>query len=59
MWTRCGTKGYMAPELLRGDKYSGKSVDLFAAGVILFVMRAGFPAFVEAHKNDISYKNIV
>ena len=36
--TYCGTRSYMAPELLTKQPYSGESVDLFAAGVILFLM---------------------
>ena len=36
--TKCGTMGYMAPEIYMGQKYKGEAVDLFAAGVILFIM---------------------
>jgi len=42
--TKLGTAGYMAPEVLE-HHYEGKSVDIFAAGVILFVMYAGSPPF--------------
>lgn len=38
--TRCGTVPYMAPEIFLANQYSGQSVDLFAAGIILFVMVA-------------------
>ena len=31
-----GTKGYMAPEITENKPYDGKSVDLFAAAVILW-----------------------
>jgi serine/threonine protein kinase len=31
----------MAPELIENKEYDGKSVDIFAAGVALFVMLAG------------------
>ena len=40
--TYCGTKIYMAPEILTHKPYSGVSVDLFAAGVILLNMLTGF-----------------
>lgn len=37
--TQCGTPNYMAPELM-GEKeaYEGPPVDIFAMGVMLFVM---------------------
>jgi serine/threonine protein kinase len=40
----------MAPELNEvyrepGNSYSGAEVDLFALGVILFIMYAGYPPF--------------
>ena len=31
-----GTQGYMAPEVIRGEEYSGHCIDIFAAGVMLF-----------------------
>ena len=33
-----GTPGYMAPEVLERRAYDGKSVDLYALGVILFTL---------------------
>lgn len=51
MSTICGTHGYMAPEVLAGDSYD-ESVDLFSAGVILFIMLAGHPPFKSADKRD-------
>lgn len=39
-----GTPGYIAPELLRGDK-AGPPADLYALGVILFEMLTGLPPF--------------
>jgi len=44
METRVGTLNYMSPEILMGQKYDGVQADLFAIGVILFVMYGGsFP----------------
>ena len=49
--TRLGTKNYMAPEIHEGSKYDGKQVDLFALGIILFIMVAQAPPFNTAEKN--------
>jgi serine/threonine protein kinase len=53
--TKLGTEGYMAPEI-PNKKYEGKSVDVFAAGVILFIMYAGNPPFEKATPSDPYYK---
>jgi len=37
----CGTPSYMAPEIVRGESYSGFSTDVWALGVILFAMLTG------------------
>lgn len=55
--TKLGTEGYMAPEIVT-KKYEGKSVDIFASGVILFIMYAGNPPFEKATPNDPYYKLI-
>lgn len=40
----CGSKHYVAPELLDGQPYEGPAVDLWAAGVVLFALVTGaFP----------------
>lgn len=39
--TKCGTAGYMSPELMmlkKGQKYDAKTVDIFAMGVCLYEM---------------------
>mmetsp|Transcript_86305 Transcript_86305/g.118994 ORF Transcript_86305/g.118994 Transcript_86305/m.118994 type:complete len:95 (+) Transcript_86305:417-701(+) len=43
--TMCGTTTYMAPEIHNGEAYRGQEVDLFAAGILLFIMKAGHPPF--------------
>jgi len=48
----------MAPELLLGLGYSGHAVDLFASGIILFVMYTGTPAFSLAVPSDPHYKKM-
>ena len=52
-----GTLAYMAPEILNREAYQGDSVDLFALGCILFVMRSGAMPFDKtAQSNDEIYK---
>jgi len=51
-----GTRGYMAPEILKKQRYQGPVVDLFALGVILFIMRTGHPPFGIASDDDNYYK---
>jgi len=38
--TKLGTLNYMAPEILLKQPYQGPAIDLFAAGIILFIMVA-------------------
>lgn len=60
-WMRSyiGTLGFMAPEILSKKPYQGTQVDLFALGVILFIIYAGHPPFEVAKENDFHYKLIV
>lgn len=58
MTTYCGTENYMAPELLLNLEYSGTAVDLFAAGIVLFIMFSGTPAFGTAIPSDAYYRLI-
>lgn len=53
---KLGSPGYMAPELHLSLPYSGQSVDLFAAGVTLFIMATGAPPFTTATKTDPFYR---
>ncbi|XP_077973826.1 calcium/calmodulin-dependent protein kinase type II delta chain-like isoform X1 [Styela clava] len=39
-----GTPGYLSPEVLRKDNY-GKPVDMWACGVILYILLVGYPPF--------------
>jgi len=43
--TQLGTQAYMAPEILLKEPYQGHVVDLFALGIILFILYSGHPPF--------------
>lgn len=45
----------MAPEIKEGKSYSGLKVDLFSAGVILFILIRGIFPFKEARKEEFFY----
>ena len=50
--THLGTRGYMAPEVVAGNPYEGHVADIFALGVILFIMYLGGPPFYSTSEND-------
>lgn len=54
-----GTEGYMAPEINEKKPYIGSAVDLFSAGIILFIMYTGHPPFHKALDNDPYYKLLI
>lgn len=56
--TKLGTESYMAPEIHAKAPYQGQTVDLFAVGIILFIMITGHPPFTQATPNDRFYKFI-
>lgn len=50
--TRCGTDVYMSPEVFGRKPYTGPAADVWSAGIVLFVMLAGFPPFNHAAEGD-------
>lgn len=54
-----GTMTYMAPEIKEGKTYSGEKVDLFSAGVILFILIRGIFPFKEARKEEFFYNMLL
>ncbi|CAD8080953.1 unnamed protein product [Paramecium sonneborni] len=54
--TRCGTPGYVAPEILEDKKYNEK-VDVFSAGIILYILLSGQAPFYGNSLDEIIEKN--
>lgn len=46
----------MCPEIEIGTEYSAAQSDIFALGVVLFIMRSGHPPFVTSTSDDQYYK---
>jgi serine/threonine protein kinase len=42
----------MAPENLQGEPYLGEAADVWACGVVLFLMLTGFSPFGIAQESD-------
>lgn len=60
LYTKVGTRVYMAPEILENRPYNGTSVDIFSAGVVLFnMMTGGMPFKNKASLNDSLYQFLV
>lgn len=56
----CGKHNYMSPEVFANtDNFDGFAIDLWAAGVILYIMLTGFPPYDQASRTDQRFELIV
>ena len=53
-----GSKEYNAPEMHCEQHYYGEKVDIFSAGICLFLMAIGHPPFREASLRDTYFKKL-
>lgn len=56
LFTRCGTPGYVAPEVLEDKKYDFKC-DVFSCGVILYILLTGCSPFYGKNYQEILSRN--
>ncbi|XP_067928676.1 calcium/calmodulin-dependent protein kinase type II delta chain-like isoform X6 [Watersipora subatra] len=50
-----GTPGYLSPEVLKKDPY-GKPVDIWACGVILYILLVGYPPFWDEDQHKLYHQ---
>lgn len=56
----CGKHNYMSPEIAANtEAFDGFSIDLWAAGVILYIMLTGFPPYDQANRTDQRFELII
>ncbi|XP_076628110.1 uncharacterized protein LOC143345146 isoform X2 [Colletes latitarsis] len=59
LYVVCGTPTYVAPEILAETGY-GLKIDVWAAGVILYILLCGFPPFVSLdHSQEELFERIL
>ena len=56
--TACGSPCYAAPEMLCGEMYKGRGVDIWSAGIVLFAMVCGYLPFEDDDNSEL-YKKII
>lgn len=56
--TVCGTPGYCAPEVLMGKQYDTK-VDMWAVGVIAYILLCGFEPFYDERGDQAMFQRIL
>jgi len=55
---QCGKPNYISPEILQNTTFDGFSVDIWAAGIVLFIMLVGLPPFEWASMDDPRFRLI-
>eukprot|EP00977_Amphora_coffeiformis_P010295 scaffold2385_cov178-Amphora_coffeaeformis.AAC.12 len=53
--TQCGTPGYVAPEVLKGDLY-GTKADMWSLGCIVYILLGGYPPFIDNDQRKLFEK---
>lgn len=56
LFSRCGTPGYIAPEILSSDKYNEK-VDVYSGGIILYILLTLKNPFFDEKSDDVLFCN--
>lgn len=56
---RCGTPGYVAPEILSTNKNEGygNTVDMFSAGVVMYILLCGYEPFYGENEKQLIQEN--
>ena len=56
----CGKPNYISPEVIRSEEpFDGFAIDLWASGVILFIMLVGLPPWEFAREEDAQYRMVI
>ena len=56
--TTCGSPCYSAPEMLKGNRYYPKPIDIWGLGIMLYVMICGELPF-DGDSEDVLYRKVV
>ncbi|VDO37995.1 unnamed protein product [Brugia timori] len=56
--TFCGSRAYVAPELLRSYPYNGFLADIWSTGILLYVMVTGFMPYDDRNINKMLEKQL-
>lgn len=60
LFSRCGTPGYVAPQIMNGEKMEGflsPQSDIFSVGVILHYLLTCQPLFIGKNQKEVFEKN--
>lgn len=56
LYMKCGSPGYVAPEILNEEGYNSKA-DIFSAGIIMYILLTGKFVFSGTNNKEIMKKN--